>query len=133
MQGVKWFLMPDHSRQKQERIDRRTEAFTSRYRSVKICKAFLGRDSSNKPLGRGSNSIKGLCGKRPFLLPVEISPLPQNKSVLEERMKARGLAFFHATCSMVKAIERFPVQLNEVGLKSSLWVQRAHSHQSFTI
>ena len=51
-QGVKWFLMPDHSRQKQERIDRRTEAFTSRYRSVTVCKAFLGRDLQNETSGK---------------------------------------------------------------------------------
>ena len=63
-----------------------------------------------KPLGRGTNTTKGLCGKRSFFMSFEISPLPQNKSVLEKRMKARGLAFFHATRSMVTAIERFPDQ-----------------------
>ena len=52
MQGVKWFLMPDHSGQKQETTDRRKEAYTSRYRSVTVYKAFLGRDLQNETSGK---------------------------------------------------------------------------------
>ena len=60
-----------------------------------------------KPLGRGSYSNKGLCGKRSFFMFVKISTLLQSRSVLEESMKARGLAFFHALRSMDTAIENF--------------------------
>jgi hypothetical protein len=42
-----------------------------------------------------------------FFMLVKISSLPQSRSVLKERMKARGLAFFHARRSMVTAIENF--------------------------
>ena len=94
----------DKSKKQQIDAKRPLQAVTE---VLQYAKRSLDGICRTKPLGRGSKSNKGLCGKRSFFMLVKISSLPRSRSVLEERMKARGLAFFHARRSMVTAIENF--------------------------